>query len=227
LQKTTKKLLTLRLRRALPCFPGRRNVTQTIEFIFDFASPNAYLAYRALPGVLARTAADLVLTPCLLGGIFRATGNQAPMLAYAGVKGKLDYMMLEMQRFMTRHQVTKFRMNPHFPVNSLLLMRGMLAVSDAQRPAYVEAVLAAMWEDGRALADPAVVAGVLRDAGLNADEILAGAQTEPVKQALAANTQAAVERGVFGIPTFFVGAEMFFGKDSLAPMEHYLLTGLA
>lgn len=202
-------------------------MTQTIEFIFDFASPNAYLAYRALPAVLARSDADLVLTPCLLGGIFRATGNQAPMLAYADVKGKLAYMMLEMRRFIARHQLTKFRMNPHFPVNSLLLMRGMLAVSDESRPAYVEAVLAAMWEDERAMAEPAVVAAVLRDAGLDADDILATAQTEPVKQALAVNTQAAVDRGVFGIPTFFVGAEMFFGKDRLEPLEHYLLTGAA
>jgi 2-hydroxychromene-2-carboxylate isomerase len=202
-------------------------VTQTIEFIFDFASPNAYFAYRALPGVLKRTGSDLVLRPCLLGGIFRSTGNQAPMLAYADVKGKLAYMALETRRFVARHKLSKFHMNPNFPINSLLLMRGMLAVPEAAWPAYVEAVLVAMWEDGRAMAEPTVVAAVLRDAGLDADNILATAQTEPVKQALIVNTQAAVDRGVFGIPTFFVGEEMFFGKDRLGQLEEYLLTGVA
>jgi 2-hydroxychromene-2-carboxylate isomerase len=202
------------------------DVTATIEFIFDFASPNAYLAYRALPGVLARTGARLVLTPCLLGGIFKATGNQAPMLAFAGVQGKLAYEGLEICRFVARHGLERFRMNPHFPVNSLLLMRGMVAAADVQA-AYVEAVLAAMWEDGLAMADPAVAAGVLRAAGLDADDILGRAQTDAVKQALAANTGAAVARGVFGIPTFFVGEEMFFGKERLEQMERFLLTGVA
>lgn len=199
--------------------------TATIEFIFDFASPNAYLAYRALPGLLARTGARLVLTPCLLGGIFKATGNQAPMLAFAGVQGKLAYEALEMRRFIARYGLEKFRMNPHFPVNSLLLMRGMVAAADVQAPyqaTYVEAVLAAMWEDGLAMADPAVAAAVLRAAGLDADGILARAQSDAVKQALAAHTAAAVARGVFGIPTFFVRGEMFFGKERLDQVEHLL-----
>ncbi len=193
----------------------------TIEFIFDFASPNAYLAYRALPGVLARTGARLVLTPCLLGGIFKATGNQAPMLAFDGVQGKLAYEALEMRRFIARYGLERFRMNPHFPVSSLLLMRGMVAAADVQA-AYVEAVLAAMWEDGLPMADPGVAAGVLRAAGLDADGILARAQSDSVKQALAAHTSGAVARGVFGIPTFFVGEEMFFGKERLDQVERLL-----
>jgi 2-hydroxychromene-2-carboxylate isomerase len=197
-------------------------MTTTLEFIFDFASPNAYLAYRALPPILQRTGATLFLTPCLLGGIFKSTGNQAPMLAFANVKGKIDYDMLEMRRFIARHNLTKFRMNPHFPINSLLLMRAMIAAGAAAQQTYVEAVLAAMWEEGQAMGDQAVVAQVLRAAGLDAEKILAGAQTDSVKQALAGNTEAAVARGVFGIPTFFVGTEMFFGKERLGQVEEYL-----
>ena len=197
-------------------------MTKTVEFIFDFASPNAYLAYRALPPILQRTGAALHLAPCLLGGIFKATGNQAPMLAFANVRGKLDYDMLEMRRFITRHNLIKFRMNPHFPINSLLLMRAMNATGPEAQHAYVETVLAAMWEDGQAMGDPAVVAQVLSAAGLDAENILAAAQTDAVKRTLAANTEAAVARGVFGIPTFFVGPEMFFGKERLGQLEEYL-----
>jgi 2-hydroxychromene-2-carboxylate isomerase len=197
-------------------------MSRTVEFIFDFASPNAYLAYRALPPILQRTGASMALTACLLGGIFKATGNQAPMLTFANVKGKIEYDMLEMRRFVARYEVTKFRMNPHFPINSLLLMRGMIAAGADAQQRYVESVLAAMWEDGEAMGDPAVVARVLRAAGLEAEGILAAAQTDGVKKALAANTEAAVARGVFGIPTFFVGAEMFFGKDRLGQVEEEL-----
>jgi 2-hydroxychromene-2-carboxylate isomerase len=200
-------------------------MSKTVEFIFDFASPNAYMAYRALPPILQRTGAKLQLTPCLLGGIFKSTGNQAPMLAFANVKGKIDYDMLEMRRFIARHNLAKFSMNPHFPINSLLLMRGMIAAGAEHQSAYVETVLAAMWEDSQAMGDPAVVAQVLRAGGLDADRILAGAQTDTVKQALVANTEAAVARGVFGIPTFFVGAEMFFGKERLGQLEECLGSG--
>ena len=202
-------------------------MSKTLEFIFDFASPNAYLAYRALPPILQRTGATLVLTPCLLGGIFKSTGNQAPMLAFANVKGKIDYDMLEMRRFIARHNLTKFRMNPHFPINSLLLMRGMIAAGGEAQHSYVETVLAAMWEDGQPMGDPALVAQILRAAGLDAEKILGAAQTDTVKQTLAANTEAAVARGVFGIPTFFVGPEMFFGKERLGQVDEELRSAQA
>ena len=198
----------------------------TVELIFDVGSPNAYLVYRALPPVLARTGARLVLTPCLLGGIFKATGNQAPMLAFANIKGKMAYEMLETQRFIAREGISRFVMNPHFPVNTLLVMRGMVAAGpDAQ--AYAEAVLAAMWEEGRDMGDPAVVDEVLRAAGLDADALLARARSDAVKQTLAANTAGAVARGVFGIPTMFVGSEMFFGKERLGQVEACLAQGAA
>ncbi len=200
-------------------------MSAVVEFIFDFGSPNAYLAYRVLPQILARTGASLKLTPALLGGIFKATGNQAPMIAFGGIAGKMDYEMLEMRRFIARHGLSKFRMNPHFPVNTLHLMRGMVAADS--NPVYVDAVLRGMWEDGLAMGDPAVAAQVVTQAGLDAAAILTAAGTDTVKQTLAANTQAAVARGVFGIPTFFVGAEMFFGKDRLDGVERYLLTGIA
>ena len=189
---------------------------RTVEFIFDFASPNAYLAWRVLPGMLAATGAGLEITPCLLGGLFKGTGNQAPMTAFAGVRGKLDYERLEMQRFITRHGLHRFRMNPHFPVNTLLLMRGLVAAqADGVGDAYVEAGLAAMWEDGLKMDDPDVVRTALDAAGLDGEALVARTQEPSVKQALVDNTASAVERGVFGIPTFFVGDEMFFGKERL------------
>ena len=194
---------------------------RTLEFIFDFGSPNAYLAYQVIPGVLQRTGAALKLNPCLLGGIFKATGNQAPMLAFGGVKGKLAYEMLETQRFVTRHGLTRFRMNPHFPVNTLMIMRGAAAAElDGRLIPYVEAVLPAMWEDGLKMDDPAVVQGVLDKAGLG--DLTPKTQDDAVKARLVANTQAAVDRGVFGIPTFFVGDEMFFGKERLGQVEEAL-----
>jgi len=203
---------------------------KTVEFIFDFGSPNAYLAHKVLPGVAARTGATVVLRPCLLGGIFKLTGNQAPMVAFGGVKGKMQYEMLETRRFIEAHGLGAFRFNPHFPVNTLLLMRGMVA---AQRPqmgagvgeAYLDAMLRGMWEEGLKLDDPAVFIATANAAGLDGAALLAGAADPEVKAQLAANTDAAVARGVFGIPTFFVGDEMFFGKERLVQVEAELAKG--
>ena len=191
-------------------------MSATIEFIFDFGSPNAYLAYRALPSVLERTGARLAINPCLLGGIFKATGNKAPSIAFAAIKGKFEYEMLEFRRFIATHRLAKFRLNPHFPVNTLMLMRGFVAAREAgSEAAYLEMGLSGMWEEGLKLDDPDVLARRLDAAGLDSASLLAAAQTDPVKQKLADNTAAAVARGVFGIPTFFVGDEMFFGKERL------------
>src|SRR5512143_2393401 len=191
-----------------------------IDFIFDFGSPNAYLAWKVLPAVAARAGAAINLVPCLLGGIFKATNNRSPVQAFGDVKGKLAYEGLETRRFVARHGLTAYRTNPHFPVNTLLIMRGLIAarrmgVGDR----YLAAVAAAMWEQGEKMDDPEVVARVLAAAGLDAQAILAATQDPEVKAELVANTEAAVARGVFGIPTFFVGEEMFFGKERLGQVE--------
>jgi len=198
-------------------------MTKTIDFIFDFASPNAYLAYRTLPPILDRTGARLNIIPCLLGGIFKATGNKAPMIAFGDVKGKLDYDRLEMARFIRKHNLTRFKFNPNFPVNTLVLMRGAIAAEQAGRlTAYVEAGLKAMWEDGLKMDDPGIFTQAMSAAGLDGPDLLERTQDPEVKARLAANTDAAVARGAFGIPTFYVGQEMFFGKDRLAQLEEEL-----
>ena len=195
-------------------------MTATIDFIFDFASLNAYLAERALPELVGRTGAEVNVIPCLLGGIFKATGNQAPFQAYAGIKGKIDYEMLEIRRFVKAHGLEDFQMNPHFPVNSLLAMRGLCACEPGDEfDRYLDAVLAGFWERGLLMSDPTVMAAVLVEAGLDAERLIALAQTDAVKAKLADNTGAAVERGAFGAPTFFVGDEMFFGKERLGQIE--------
>jgi len=191
----------------------------SIEFLFDFASPNVYLAYRALPPLLERPGAKLEITPCLLGGIFKATNNKSPIVAFAGVKGKVEYEMLEIRRFIARHKIN-FRMNPHFPVNSLMLMRAFIAAIEAGHEAvFIEMGLKGMWEDGLKLDDPGVLRAAIDAAALDGAALLEAAQSAPVKEKLQLNTEAAVARGVFGLPTFFVGKEMFWGKERLPQVE--------
>nr|WP_233206741.1 2-hydroxychromene-2-carboxylate isomerase [Caulobacter sp. FWC2] len=201
-------------------------MSKTVDFIFDFGSPNAYLAWKVLPEIAARHGATVSLLPCLLGGIFKATGNQAPAIAFGGVKGKMDYEMLEMRRFIEAHELSAFRFNPHFPVNTLLLMRGQIA---AQRmgvgEAYLDTMLKGMWEQGLKLDDPEVFVVTANAAGLDGAALLAATSDPAVKGQLMANTEAAVARGVFGIPTFFVGGEMFFGKERLGQVEAELAKG--
>ena len=192
----------------------------TIDFIFDFGSPNGYLSWKVLPDIAARTGTSLNLIPCLLGGIFKATNNQSPMAAFGGVTGKLAYEGLETRRYVAKHGLTKYAPNPHFPVNTLTIMRGMVAARRAGvGEAYLEVVLKAMWEDGQKMDDPEVIVRVLNAAGLDGAALAAATQDPEVKAELVANTEAAVARGVFGIPTFFVGSEMFFGKDRLGQVE--------
>lgn len=197
----------------------------TVDFIFDFGSPNAYLVHQVLPDIAQRTGAVFRYVPCLLGGIFKATGNQPPMAAFAGVKGKLDYEMLETRRFIARHELTRFQFNPHFPVNTLLLMRGAIAAEiDGRLADYVEAGLTSMWERGLKMDDPEVYVEAMTRAGFDGTVLLERTQDPTVKAKLVENTAAAVERGVFGIPTFYVGSEMFFGKERLGQLEEAIVT---
>ena len=184
-----------------------------IEFLYDFGSPNAYLVHRAID---EPSGASFRYVPVLLGGIFKATGNQSPMQAYGHIAAKRVYDTLELHRFMARHDINGFVMNPHFPVNTLLLMRGAVAAEALGcAQVYIEAMMAGMWEQGLALGVPEVWAGALGAAGLPVTKLVAGAADPTNKAKLVANTEAAVARGVFGIPSFFVGDELYFGKDRL------------
>jgi 2-hydroxychromene-2-carboxylate isomerase len=191
-----------------------------VSFYFDFGSPNAYLAHKVIPAIEARTRVKFRYVPALLGGIFKATGNRSPAEAYAGIPLKLAYERRETERFVRRHGITDYAHNPHFPVNTLLIMRGAVA---AQRlgvfEAYVDAVYRAMWVDGQKMDDPAVVRTTLELADLPAERLLALTQDAGVKAELIANTEDAVAHGVFGSPSFRVGDELFFGKDKLRDVE--------
>lgn len=204
---------------------GGKILSKSVEFIFDFASPNAYLVHKALPGLIARTGATVSYTPCLLGGIFKATGNSAPMFQYAAIPAKLAYQRIEIERFVAVHQLTRFAMNPHFPVNSLLIMRAaIVAQVDGVFDRYVDAVMADMWEVGMKMDDPAIVTAALDRHGLDGAAMLARTQDQSVKDQLVANTQAAVARGVFGIPSFFIGDDLYFGKERLGQVEATLMS---
>ena len=192
----------------------------TVDFLFDFGSPNAYLSHRVVPDIEKRTGAHFLYVPVLLGGIFKLTNNQPPLVAFGNIKNKMPYEMLETRRFVARHRLAAFTFNPHFPVNTLQLMRAAVAAdADGQLVPYVEAVFQHMWERPKKMDDPAVFRAALLESGLDADRLLARAQDRDVKDTLARNTQAAVDRGAFGIPTFFVGGEIYFGKDRLRDLE--------
>jgi 2-hydroxychromene-2-carboxylate isomerase len=194
-----------------------------VEFLFDFGSPNAYLAHKVLPEIEKRTGAKFEYVPVLLGGIFKLTNNRPPMIAFGDVKGKMAYEMKESERFIRRHDITTFRFNPNFPVNTLVLMRMAVAAKEAGELApYVDAAFHHMWERPKKMDDPEVIRAALGESGLDADRLIAAAQTPDVKQRLMANTEDAVARGVFGSPSFFVGEELFFGKDRLGEVEEEL-----
>jgi len=195
-----------------------------VEFLFDFGSPNAYFAHRVIPEIEKRTGATFEYVPVLLGGIFKLTNNKPPMVAFGGVRGKMQYEQLEIARFMKRHAINNFQFNPNFPVNTLTLMRMAVAAQMAgELKVYVNAAFHHMWEAPKKMDDPEVIRAALTESGLDAERLLAAAQTPEVKQQLMNNTEAAVERGVFGIPSFFVGEELFFGKDRLRDVEEEIL----
>lgn len=199
-------------------------MAKTLDFVFDFGSPNAYFAYKALPDILERTGSSLNLIPCLLGGIFKATGNTSPMVAFSNVKGKLDYERLEVNRFIKKHGIKDFKFNPHFPVNTLMMMRGaIIAEQDNKLAKYVDLCMRSVWENELKMDDPEVFASTLNNAGFDGDNILQQSQENTsVKAQLAENTESVVARGAFGVPTFYIGDEMFFGKDRLQQVEEEL-----
>ena len=191
-----------------------------VEFHFDFGSPNAYFAHAIIPAIEKRTGATFNYVPVLLGGVFKLTNNQAPMVQFKGIKNKLEYQRLETQRFIKKYGLKRFRMNPHFPVNTVQIMRGAVAAEmDGRLAAYVDAVFRHMWEEGRKMDDPEIIRVALDASGLDGTGTLQRIQDPAVKDRLLKNTEGSVARGTFGSPTFFVGEEMFFGKDRLGDVE--------
>ena len=198
---------------------------QKVEFLFDFGSPNAYLSHEAIPAIEKRTGASFEYVPILLGGIFKATNNRSPVETLAGVMNKPEFMQLETQRFIKRFNVQPYIWNPYFPVNTLNLMRGAIAAQfEGVFKKYVEAAFHHMWREPKKMDDPQVAVKALTESGLDGAKLLTRAQDADVKAKLVENTQKAVERGAFGSPTFFVGSEIFFGKEQLREVEE-LVTG--
>jgi 2-hydroxychromene-2-carboxylate isomerase len=195
-----------------------------VEFHFDFGSPNAYLAHIVIPEVEQRTGATFKYVPILLGGVFKLTNNRSPAEKMAGIKNRLEYEQLEVRRFVRRHGIKQFTWNPFFPVNTLLIMRGAIAAQlDGVFERYVDDVFRAMWAEPKKMDDPVVVAAVLQQSGLDGAALLTRTQEPDVKDRLLKNTEASVARGTFGSPTFFVGNEMFFGKDRLRDVEEEIV----
>jgi 2-hydroxychromene-2-carboxylate isomerase len=195
-----------------------------VEFQFDFGSPNAYLAELALPGIERRTGVKFEYVPVLLGGIYKATGNMSPAESLRGIKNKPEYQALETQRFLRRHNITTFRPNPFFPVNTLMLMRGVVAAQfEGMFEPYFRAAYHHMWEEPKKMDDLEVFRGAFKSSGIDIDRLIARAQQDDVKKRLIDLTTDAVNRGAFGSPTFFVGTEIFFGKDQLRDVEESII----
>jgi 2-hydroxychromene-2-carboxylate isomerase len=188
--------------------------------MFDFGSPNAYLSHEAIPAIEQRTGKKFEYVPILLGGIFKATNNRSPAESLAGVKNKREFHALETERFVKRFKVEPYVWNPFFPVNTLNLMRAAIAAQvEGVFEKYVEAAFHHMWREPKKMDDPEVAVKALGSSGLDGAKLLTRAQEPDVKAKLLENTQSAVERGAFGSPTFFVGKEMFFGKEQLREVE--------
>jgi 2-hydroxychromene-2-carboxylate isomerase len=195
-------------------------VTPRPQFMFDFGSPNAFLSHEAIPAIEQRTSVKFEYVPILLGGIFKATNNKSPAETLAGVKNKPEFQALETERFIKRFNVQPYVWNPFFPVNTLNLMRAAIAAQlEGVFEKYVEAAFHHMWREPKKMDDPEVAVKALSASGLNGAKLLTHAQDADVKAKLIENTQSAVERGAFGSPTFFVGNEMFFGKEQLREVE--------
>jgi 2-hydroxychromene-2-carboxylate isomerase len=197
-----------------------------VEFLFDFGSPNAYLSHLVIPEIEQRQGVKFEYLPVLLGGVFKLTNNRSPAESNAGIKNKPEYQRLETERFVKQHGITRFKMNPFFPVNTLAIMRGAFAAKKLGTfERYVDEVYRHMWAEPKKLDDPAVLRAALLESGLPADKLFELAQTQEIKDQLMAETERAVGRGTFGSPTFFVDGEIYFGKDRLRDVEEAIAAG--
>jgi 2-hydroxychromene-2-carboxylate isomerase len=195
-----------------------------VEFHFDFGSPNAYLSHLVVPEIQKRTGVTFEYVPVLLGGVFKLTNNRSPAESLKGIRNKPDYERLEMQRFLRRHGITRFQSNPFFPVNTLMMMRGAIAAgSVGVFGRYVDEMYRHMWAEPKKMDEPAIWRAALIEAGFNPDQFLELIERREIKDELMNNTQRSVERGTFGSPTFYVGDEIFFGKDRLRDVEETIV----
>jgi len=195
-----------------------------VEFHFDFGSPNAYLSHLVIPEIEKRTGVKFDYVPVLLGGVFKLTNNRSPAESLAGIKNKPDYERLETARFVRRHGITRFKSNPFFPVNTLVMMRGAIAAQSlGVFERYIDEMYRHMWAEPKKMDDPAVLRAALDESHLPIGQILEMVQAPDVKDRLLENTRRSVERGTFGSPTFYVGDEIFFGKDRLRDLEELIL----
>jgi 2-hydroxychromene-2-carboxylate isomerase len=191
-----------------------------VEFHFDFGSPNAYLSHLVIPAIQKRTGVTFEYVPVLLGGVFKLTNNRSPAESLKGIRNKPEYERLETQRFLRRHGITRFQSNPFFPVNTLMMMRGAIGGRSVGGFAhYVDEMYRHMWAEPKKMDEPEIWRAVLIEAGFNADQFFEMIERREVKDELMNNTQRSVERGTFGSPTFYVGNEIFFGKDRLRDVE--------
>ncbi|HEY6418711.1 MAG TPA: 2-hydroxychromene-2-carboxylate isomerase [Candidatus Binataceae bacterium] len=194
-----------------------------VEFHFDFGSPNAYLSHLVIPEIEKRTVVKFEYVPVLLGGVFKLTNNRSPAESMAGIKNKPEYERLETTRFIRRHKIPHYPRNPFFPVNTLTIMRGAIAARALGLfERYVDEMYRHMWAEPKKMDDPSVIRAALEESGLPSERIFELVQTQPVKDQLLENTRRSVERGTFGSPTFFVGDEIFFGKDRLRDVEEII-----
>jgi 2-hydroxychromene-2-carboxylate isomerase len=209
-----------------PSTPFTQNAMKPLQaqFLFDLGSPNAYLCHKVLADIEARTGVRFEYLPILLGGLFKLSNNRSPAEAFADIPNKRAYDKLEVQRFIARHQLTRFKFNPLFPVNTLKIMRlAVAAQALGCGTQTIDVMYSAMWEQARNMDDPDEIAAVLREAGLDGPALLARAQDHEVKARLAANAQSAFEHGAFGSPSFYVGDQLFFGKDRLREVEEEIV----
>lgn len=199
-----------------------------VEFQFDFGSPNAYLAELAIPEVERRTGVKFEYVPVLLGGIYKATNNMSPADSLRGIKNKPEYQAIETERFIRKHNISAFKTNPFFPVNTLMLMRGAVAarMEDIFEP-YFRAAYHHMWVEPKKMDDIETFRSAFKSSDVDIDRLIARAQQDDVKKKLIEDTSDAVRRGAFGSPTFFVGNEMFFGKDQLRDVEESIREQMA
>ena len=194
-----------------------------VDFIFDIASPNAYFCHQLIPGFEERTGVKFDYIPCLLGGIMKLSGNQPPFVAFADIKNKNNYQFIEIERFIKQHKLVKYKFNSHFPQNTVQVQRGALAAQELGIfDRYIEVILRAMWEEDKNLSDLDVLQDTLINNKLDAESIIKIVTSQECKDKLIKNTSEAVDRGAFGVPTFFIDDQIFFGKDHLHQLEEYI-----